>query len=184
MTHTLRVRLSRRGAEAVESWIAVAAAKAAVYHPDLPTVGPGPLVRPSEQVVTEADQGQSSDWYDPDLEFAGVDASVAQSTSPLLLPESGDSGVCSGADVTASVPLHDLAGKPATCGFRAEGGGGLEGPALSWAASPGRLSLWNRAATSSLIVQAGVACRRSMWQPPGHLSTALSASRLRMLAAC
>jgi hypothetical protein len=39
--------------------------------------------------LTEADEGQSSDWYDPDLEIAGVDASVKQSTSPLLLPESG-----------------------------------------------------------------------------------------------
>ena len=33
------------------------------------------------------------------------------------------------------------------------------------------------------VARAPVAWRRSMWQPSGYLSTALSASRLRMLAA-
>jgi len=154
MTRTLRIWPSREGAEAVESRIAVAAAKAAMDHADLPAVGPGPLVGPGEQVLTESGRDQPADWYDPDLEFAEVDASVAQSTGPLLCRSEGISVFAAGPmfQHRSRFMLGPEAGPPADQGRR---GGGLEGPALSWAASPGQLSLWNRAATSSLIVQAG-----------------------------
>jgi hypothetical protein len=67
-----------------------------VYHADLPTVGPGPLVGPGEQVLTESGRDQPADWYDPDLEFAEVDASVAQSTGPLLCRSEGISVFAAG----------------------------------------------------------------------------------------